>query len=79
MDKAESKMSHLFGFATKGDGHKRITKGDNYTLVGGTEHTHEIMQETAEKINEHLKKKSKTLSELTKHELRDIAEKVLSK
>lgn len=70
---------HLYGIATKGDGHTRVTKGDNYTLVGGTEYTHEIMQETAEKINEHLKKKSKDLSELTPHELRDIAEKVLSK
>jgi len=70
---------HLYGIATKGDGHTRITKGDNYTLVGGTEQTHEIMQETAEKVNEHLKKKSKDLSELTTHELRDIAEKVLSR
>jgi len=64
---------------TKSDGHTRITKGDNYTLVGGTEHTHEIMQETAEKVNEHLKKKSKELSDLTSEELQDIAEKILSK
>ena len=70
---------HLYGIATKGDGHTRITKGDNYTLVGGTEQTHEIMQETAEQVIEHLKMKCKDLSELTTHELRDIAEKVLSR
>ena len=33
------------------DGHKRITKGDNFMLVGGSEETHERMTETAIKIN----------------------------
>ena len=29
------------------DGHKRITTGENFYLVGGSEETHERMAETA--------------------------------
>lgn len=63
------------GFDSK-DGHVRITKGKNFRLYGGSEETHESMQEKAIKINEHLDKKRKTLDEISKDEFYDIAEKV---
>jgi release factor glutamine methyltransferase len=43
------------------DGHKRVTKGDNFFLVGGSEETHDKMAETAIKVNENLKIKGKRL------------------
>ena len=54
------------------DKHKRVTKGDNFYLVGGSEETHERMVETSIKVNEKLDKKGKELSELSKEEFGDI-------
>jgi len=54
------------------DGHKRVTKGDNFCLLGGSEETHERMIETSVKVNEKLAKKGKNLSEVSKEEFTDI-------
>ena len=54
------------------DGHTRITRGENYALVGGSEETHGVMQETAVKINEHLDRRGKRLEDVSSGELRDI-------
>jgi len=42
----------MLGVGLDSDGHKRITTGPNFALVGGTEDTHEQMTEKAIKINE---------------------------
>jgi len=55
------------------DGHVRITKGKNFRLYGGSQKTHEHMQEKAVKFNEHLKKKGKLLEEIGMKEFYDIA------
>jgi hypothetical protein len=55
------------------DGQARITKGDNYVLCGGSEETHEVMQETAVKINEELNQRSQRLEDVSMRELRSIA------
>lgn len=54
------------------DGHKRVTKGDNFYLVGGSEETHERMTETAVKFNEKLSRKGKRMDELSPEEFRDM-------
>jgi len=54
------------------DGHKRLTKGDNFVLMGGSEETHERMTETAIKVNEKLAKRGKKLEDASPEELRDI-------
>ena len=54
------------------DGHKRLTKGDHFVMVGGSEETHERMTETAIKFNEKLAKKGKSLHELSPEEFRDL-------
>lgn len=54
------------------DGHKRITRGPNFMLAGGSEETHGVMQETAVKINEHLGREGKQLADVSINELRDI-------
>ena len=54
------------------DGQKRITKGDNFCLVGGSEETHERMTETTIKFNEKLARKGKHLSELSREEFMDM-------
>ena len=54
------------------DGQKRITRGDNFCLVGGSEETHERMTETTIKFNEKLARKGKHLEELSREEFRDM-------
>ena len=54
------------------DGHKRITKGDDFLLVGGSEETHERMTETVVKFNEKLARRGKDLRELSPEEFRDL-------
>ena len=66
----------LLGVGLDSDGHKRLTKGENFALVGGTEETHEQMTEKAIKINEKLKERGKQLEEITHEEFDDIAHEV---
>lgn len=57
------------------DGQKRITRGKNFLLAGGSQETHSVMQETVLKVNERLDRKGKRLEDVSVHELREILEK----
>jgi hypothetical protein len=61
------------GVGLDSDGHKRLTAGPNFALVGGSAETHAAMTEKAVKINEKLKAKGKQLAEVTPEEFDDIA------
>jgi len=58
------------------DGHTRITAGENFKLVGGSQETHTVMQEKAVKMNEHLRRRGKTLDDITRDEFHEIADKL---
>ncbi|MGA2853214.1 MAG: hypothetical protein ABSE90_03650 [Verrucomicrobiota bacterium] len=66
----------MLGVGLDSDGHKRLTTGENFALVGGTQETHEQMTEKAIKINEQLKSRGKQLEEVSHEELDDIAHEV---
>ncbi len=66
----------LLGLGLDSDGHKRITTGPNFALLGGSQETHEIMTEKAIKINEKLAAKGKRLEEVSSEEFDDIADAV---
>jgi hypothetical protein len=66
----------LLGLGLDSDGHKRVTTGPNFALVGGSKETHEIMTEKAVKINEHLTARGKRLEEVSREEFDDIAHSV---
>ena len=63
----------MLGVGLDSDGHKRVTKGENFALVGGTKETHDEMTEKAIKINEKLKKRGKSLDNVSSQEFEDIA------
>lgn len=63
------------GFDCK-DGHIRITKGKNFRLYGGSNETHELMQEKVIKFNEQLDKKGKTIDDIGEGEFHEIASKI---
>lgn len=78
--KAKGKKALLLGVGLDNkDGHVRVTRGDNFQLVGGSKETHEVMQEGAIKINEELKKRGKHLEEVSKKEFFEIASKAMGK
>lgn len=58
------------------DGHLRITRGENFRLYGGSDRTHQLMQEKIIKLNEKLNKKGKTLDEISVKEFFDMAHSV---
>lgn len=63
----------MVGVGLDSDGHKRVTTGPNFALVGGSKETHEAMTETAIKINEKLDQRGKQLEEVSGEEFDEIA------
>jgi len=55
------------------DGATRVTRGRNFHLVGGSQETHENMQEKCIKLNEKLKARGKELEDLGRREFLDLA------
>jgi hypothetical protein len=78
MAKPSSKKAKtvMLGVGLDGDGHKRVTTGPSFALVGGSKDTHEQMTEKAVKITEKLAKKGKSLDTVTHEEFDDIAQSV---
>lgn len=66
----------MLGVGLDSDGHKRLTTGPNFVLMGGSQDTHEVMTEKAIKINEKLAAKGKQLEEVSRYEFDDIAHSV---
>ena len=54
------------------DGHKRITQGEQFVLIGGSEETHGRMTETTLKTFEELKRGDKRLETVDPRELAEI-------
>ena len=71
--KKKKRAALMLGIGVDSDGHKRLTTGSNFALIGGTEETHQAMTEKAIKINERLAAKGKRLEDVTREEFEDIA------
>jgi hypothetical protein len=57
------------------DGHKRITTGEQFAILGGSAETHAKMTETVVKTFEELKSRGKHIHEVERHELAEIIQK----
>lgn len=67
---------HILGVGLDNeDGHKRLTQSDQFTVVSGSEETHEKMTETLVKTVEDLKRKGKNLQQAQPEEIRELLEK----
>ncbi len=76
----QSSSVHLIGLGTDHkDGHKRITRGEEFTLVGGSEETHDRMTETVVRTVEDLQQRGKRLREAEPQEVVDLLHKYSSK
>ncbi len=73
----ERSVAGLLGLAFDAkDGHKRITRGKNFLLAGGSEQTHVFMRETILKVNERLDERGQRLADVSVEELRELLDEV---
>ncbi|MEC7905708.1 MAG: hypothetical protein VYC82_00625 [Verrucomicrobiota bacterium] len=76
MPKKDTQQAHLLGVGLDNDdGHKRITQAEEFSIVGGSENTHERMTETVIKTFEDMKNDGKTLSNIEPEQLSDLLQK----
>jgi hypothetical protein len=69
----DDRVAGILGFAFDShDGHKRITRGKNFLLAGGSDQTHSLMRETIIKVNEQLDARGQSLADVSVNELRDL-------
>ena len=67
---------HLLGLGLDGvDGHRRMTRGEGFTLAGGSEETHDRMTEAVVKTTEDLARKGRNLQEADPREVTDLLRK----
>lgn len=70
------KKRELVGFLGVGldnkDGEQRVTRSEFFYLVGGSEETHERMQDTAIRVTEEIKRRGKPLNETPVDEVVEI-------
>lgn len=71
--KTRKRKGVMLGLGLDTDGHKRLTTGSNFVLMGGTQETHEVMTEKVIKINEKLTARGKQLEDVSHEEFEDLA------
>jgi hypothetical protein len=61
------------------DGHKRLTRAEQFLLVGGSQETHERMQDVAIQFNEALKERGKRLVDAEPREVVELLQRALER
>jgi hypothetical protein len=77
----ERKDSQVVGFFGVGfdnkDGHQRLTRSEHFLLLGGSDGTHELMQDAAIRFEEALRDRGKRLADTSLPEVIELLEKSL--
>lgn len=61
------------------DGHQRVTRGEEFVLLGGSQETHERMQDVAIRVTESLQNKGKRLQDASAEEVIDLVRAALDR
>jgi hypothetical protein len=78
--KPKPKIHALLGVGLDGsDGHKRVTRGEKFVIVGGSSETHERMTEGVVKTVERLHRKGRELEDAEPGEIADLLRENLPK
>lgn len=59
------------------DGHKRVTRNEEFLIVGGSQETHEQMQDVSIRFQESLRERGKALPEAEVEEVTDLLRKAM--
>ena len=71
----ERQVVGFLGVGLDSDGEHRVTRTENFFLVGGSENTHEHMQDAAVKFNEALERRGEPLQQLPVKEVIELLRK----
>jgi hypothetical protein len=72
-EKGQKEVIGLIGVGLDNkDGHKRVTESEYFLLLGGSEATHERMQDTVVKFTEALHRRGKRLPDASAEEVIDL-------
>lgn len=72
----QERIVHILGVGLDNkDGHKRLTRADQFSIVGGSAETHERMTETLVKTCEGLQRKGKTIQSADVREVAELIDK----
>ena len=75
LERNAKKRSLLLGVGFDGDDrHQRVSRGENFLLVGGSRETHEEMQDKAISFSSELRQRGRRLEEIDRDEFREIAQ-----
>jgi hypothetical protein len=74
--KPEQPQRQVIGFLGVGldntDGHHRVTRNEEFLVIGGSEETHERMQDVSIRFHESLRRRGKRLPETPVEEVIDL-------
>lgn len=70
----EPALRFLMGVGRDSDGHARITRSDEFLLIGGSEATHGAMRATVEIFTETLRRMGTDLNHASQEEMQEAAE-----
>jgi hypothetical protein len=74
-DRREKQETFLLGVGLdNSDGHVRLTKGDHFHLVGGSEQTHRKMQDKVMELTEDMAKRGKAIKDIGPNDFRRVSE-----
>lgn len=68
----KAQVMGVVGVGLDGDGQQRLTRNEDVLLVGGSQETHERMQEISIRFNEGLQERGKRLQDTEVREVIDL-------
>jgi hypothetical protein len=75
-----ARLIGLLGVGLDGtDGQKRLTRNEDILLIGGSQETHERMQEVSIRVNESLHRRGKRLRDAEPQEVLDLLRDALAR
>ena len=74
-EEQEDQTTFLLGIGLdNSDGHVRLTKGDDFHLVGGSEKTHQKMQDKVMELSEDMAKRGKAIKDIGPDDYKRVSE-----
>jgi hypothetical protein len=63
----------------RADGHRRVSRGEDFLALGGSKEGHEHLRETVAEVSDEVKRRGSTVGEVRREEFREILARALEK
>lgn len=63
----------------KGDGHTRVSRGEDFVALGGTKDGHEHLRETVAEVSDEVRRRGRSMGEVRREELKEILARAVEK